>query len=83
VTIDPEQDVGVSWARYEGRALGDTDLPEGALLAELEDYIRVHHPNLTDVRLELVTATEESDTPARPTRRWYEVTYLADDGEGY
>ena len=73
----------MSWARYEGRALGDTTLADDALLAELEDYIRVHNPNLTDVRLELVTATEEADTPARPSRRWYEVTYLADDGEGY
>lgn len=73
----------MSWARYEGRALGHTTLAEGALLAELEDYIRVHNPNLTDVRLELVTATEESDTPSRMSGRWYEVTYLADDGEGY
>ena len=54
-----------------------------ALLAELEDYIRVHNPLLTDVRLERATATEEYDTGVRPPRRWYMVTYLADDGEGY
>jgi hypothetical protein len=78
-----EQDVGVSWARYEGRALGDTALAEGALLAQLEDFIRAQNPNLTDVRLDLVTAAEESDTAAQPSRRWYEVTYLADNGEGY
>lgn len=60
-------------------ALADKTLTGGALLAELEDYIRVHNPHLTDVRLELATATEGSDTRARPPRRWYKVTYLADD----
>jgi len=31
---------GVSWTRYDGRALADITLQGGALLAELEDYIR-------------------------------------------
>jgi hypothetical protein len=73
----------VSWAKREAKALADTTLRGDALLAELEDYIRVHNPLLTDVRLERATATEEYDTGAQPPRRWYDVTYLADDGEGY
>lgn len=74
---------GVSWARYEGRALADTTLTGGALLAELEDHIRGHNPHLTDVRVEQATATEEYEAGVRPARRWYEVTYLADDGRGH
>lgn len=74
---------GVSWTRYEGSALADVTLTDEALLAELEDQIRVHNPHLTDVRLEQATATERYDADAAPPRRWYEVTYLADDGEGY
>ncbi|OBF49953.1 hypothetical protein A5756_22315 [Mycobacterium sp. 852002-53434_SCH5985345] len=73
----------MSWAKREAKALADVTLTGDALLAELEDYIRVHNPLLTDVRLERATATEEYDTGAQPPRRWYDVTYLADDGEGY
>jgi hypothetical protein len=51
--------------------------------AQLEDHIRVHNSHLTDIRLEKATATEEYDTGFQPPRRWYEVTYLGDDGEGY
>ncbi len=65
--------------RYEGRALADITLTGGALLAELEDYIRVHNPHLTDIRAEQATATEDYDTRVRPPKRWYNVTYLADD----
>ncbi len=72
----------MSWTRYEGRARADATLAGDALLAELEDHIRVHHPHLTDVRLERATAIEGCDASARPPRRWYQVTYLADDGEG-
>ncbi|OBB69985.1 MULTISPECIES: hypothetical protein [unclassified Mycobacterium] len=73
----------MSWAKREAKALADMTLTGDALLAELEDYIRVHHPLLTDVRLERATATEEYDTGAQPPQRWYDVIYLADDGEGY
>ena len=73
----------MSWAKREAKALADTTLTGDALLAELEDYVRAHNPQLTDVRLERATATEEYDTSAQPPRRWYAVTYLADDGEGY
>ncbi|CQD02771.1 hypothetical protein U8D42_01755 [Mycobacterium europaeum] len=73
----------MSWAKREAKALADTVLTGDALLAELEDYIRVHNPQLTDVRLERATPTEEYDTSSRPPGRWYVVTYLADDGEGY
>ena len=72
----------MSWTRYEGRALADATLTGEALLAELEDHIRVHNPRLTDVRLERATVTERYDAGARPPRRWYDVIYLADDGEG-
>ncbi len=73
----------MSWAKREAKALADMALTGDALLAELEDYVRVHNPGLTDVRLERATATEEYDGDVQPPRRWYEVTYLADDGEGY
>ena len=73
----------MSWAKREGRALADTTLTGDALLAELEDYVRARNPQLTDVRLERATATEEYDAGTQPPRRWYDVTYLADDGEGY
>jgi hypothetical protein len=73
----------VSWRRYEERALADTALTGDALLAELEGYIRVHNPHLTDVRVEQAIATEGDDTRVRPPGRWYEVTYLADDGQGH
>ncbi|OBG58181.1 MULTISPECIES: hypothetical protein [unclassified Mycobacterium] len=73
----------MSWAKREGRALADTTLTGDALLAELEDYVRANNPLLTDVRLDRATPTDEYDTGAQPPRRWYEVTYLADDGEGY
>ncbi|MGZ4564692.1 MAG: hypothetical protein ACXVX6_14260 [Mycobacterium sp.] len=73
----------MSWAKREAKALADMTLTGDALLAELEDYIRVHNPHLTDVRLERASATEEYDTGVQPPRRWYLVTYLADDGEGY
>lgn len=68
----------MSWTRYEGRALADTTLDGEALHAELEDYIRVDNPHLTDVRLERATATEAYD---EPPKRWYDVTYLAEDPE--
>lgn len=69
----------MSWSRYEGRALAGADLADEALHAALEDAVRAQNPQLTDVRLERARATEEYDTPRR---RWYEVTYLADDGLG-
>lgn len=71
---------GVSWTRYRGRALADSTLDGDALHAELEDYIRVDNPHLTDVRLERATAAAAHD--ARPSKRWYDVTYLAEDPEG-
>jgi hypothetical protein len=69
----------VSWTRYEGRALARITLPGGALLAELEDYIRLRNPHFTDIRVEHATATEGYHTDVQPPRRWYKVTYLADD----
>lgn len=69
----------MSWTRYDGRALADVTLGGDALHAELEDYIRVDNPHLTDVRLERATATDAYG--AEPQKRWYEVTYLAEDPE--
>lgn len=71
--------MSVSWTRYEGRALADITLDGEALQAELEDYIRVGNPHLTDVRLERATAADACD--AEPQKRWYAVTYLAEDPE--
>ncbi len=73
----------MSWTRYAGRALADTTLSEEALFAELESQVRVQNPNLTDIRLERATATEAYETDGGSPRRWYDVTYLADNGEGY
>ena len=71
---------GVSWTRYQGRALAGASLDGEALHAELEDAVRAQNPQLTDVRLERATPTEEYDSSRR---RWYDVTYLADDGLGW
>jgi uncharacterized protein YcaQ len=69
----------VSWTRHQGKALADITLSGDALHAELEDYLRLQNPHLTDLRLERATATEGHDTSVQPIRRWYEVTYLAQD----
>ena len=53
------------------------------MLAALEDHVRAQNPTLTDVRLEGANATEEYDPGTSPAGRWYAVTYVADDGEGY
>jgi hypothetical protein len=68
----------MSWTRYRGRALADPALHGDALLLQLEDHIRVHNPELTDVRLEHAATTEEYDTTRKPPRRWYVVTYVAE-----
>ena len=77
------QDVGVSWRRYEGRALADIGLSGDARDAALEDHIRVQNPHLTDIRLERATASEDCEVRTHPAQRWYGVTYLADDGQGH
>ena len=68
----------MSWRRYEGRALADSALVGEARDAELESFIRLQNSRLTDVRLESAAETDDIDS----SRRWYRVTYLADDGEG-
>ena len=68
----------MGWRRYEGRALADRALTGEARDTELEAYIRLDHPDLCDVRLDSATATDDCDR----TRRWYKVSYLADDGAG-
>ena len=74
---------GVSWSRYEGKAPAERTLTGAARDAELEDFIRLQNPHLTDVRLEQATLTEADDVDVQPDRQWYSVTYLADDGEGH
>jgi hypothetical protein len=74
---------GVSWSRYEGKAPAERTLTGAARDAELEDFIRLQNPHLTDVRLEQATLTEAGDVDVQPDRQWYSVTYLADDGEGH
>ncbi|HEX4393614.1 MAG TPA: hypothetical protein VH084_19030 [Mycobacterium sp.] len=69
----------MSWSRYEGKAPAERTLTGAARDAELEDFIRLQNPLLTDVRLERATATGDQDC----NRQWYRVTYLADDGEGH
>lgn len=75
---------GVSWSRYEGKASAEITLTGAARDAELEDFIRLQNPHLTDVRLEQATLAEADDgADVQPDRQWYSVTYLADDGEGH
>ena len=73
----------MSWARYEGWAPAEATLGGAARDAELEDFLRLQNPHLTDIRLEQATPTEAPDTGIGPTRQWYSVTYLADDGQGH
>ena len=47
----------MSWSRYEGKAPAEITLTGAARDAELEDFIRLQNPHLTDVRLEQATAT--------------------------
>ncbi|MFZ1162294.1 hypothetical protein [Mycobacterium sp.] len=72
----------MSWSRYTGKAPAEITLTGDARDAELEDFIRLQNPHLTDVRLEHATATD-NDVELQPDRQWYVVTYLADDGEGH
>ena len=74
---------GVSWSRYEGKAPAAVTLAGPARDAELEDFIRLQNPHLTDVRLEQATLNEADGVDIQPDRQWYSVTYLADDGEGH
>ena len=69
--------------RYQGKAPAEITLTGAARDAELEDFIRLQNPNLTDVRLEQATPTKADDACVQPDRQWYTVTYLADDGEGH
>lgn len=73
----------MSWNRREAPALADSTLTGEALTAALEDYVRVQNPHLTDVRLQHAIATDRYDASAGPSLRWYDVIYVADDGEGY
>lgn len=69
----------VTWKRCEGRALADSALSDDARDAQLEDYIRMQNPQLTDIRLAHATPMEEADRSGQPVKRWYHVTYLAND----
>jgi hypothetical protein len=73
----------VSWSRYEGRAPAAITVTGAARDAELEDFLRLQNPHLTDIRLERATATEDYEPDIGPPRRWYSVIYLADDGLGH
>jgi hypothetical protein len=68
----------VGWRRYEGRALADGALTGEARDAELESFIRLDNSQLCDVRLESSAETDSYEQ----SRRWYQVTYWADNGEG-
>lgn len=68
----------MSWHRYDGRALANSALTGEERDTELESYIRLSNSHLCDVRLEAAAGTESYEE----SRRWYDVTYLADDGEG-
>lgn len=65
-----------------GKAPAEITLFGAARDAELEDFIRLQNPHLTDVRLEQATAID-NDVELQPTCQWYCVTYLADDGQGH
>ncbi|MDP7705514.1 MULTISPECIES: hypothetical protein [unclassified Mycobacterium] len=69
----------MTWKRCEGRAVADSALGEDARDAQLEDYIRMQNPQLTDIRLASATPLDEADTGGHPPRQWYRVVYLAND----
>jgi hypothetical protein len=69
----------VTWKRCEGRAIADSALGEDARDAQLEDYIRMQNPQLTDIRLDSAAPLDEPDTGVAPPRQWYRVIYLAND----
>jgi len=46
-------------------------------LRELERYIEVHNPDVTDVNVVSATDTGRADTSHKPVRHWYHVTYEA------
>ncbi|UMB69813.1 hypothetical protein [Mycobacterium paraterrae] len=58
--------------------MADLALTGEARDTELEAYIRLDHSELCDVRLESAVETPDFEQ----SRRWYAVTYLADDGQG-
>jgi hypothetical protein len=68
----------LGWHRYQGRALADAALTGEARDTELEAFIRLDRSDLCDVRLESATETNEHEG----ARQWYDVIYLADDGDG-
>lgn len=72
----------MSWSRYEGRAPAELTLTGDARDAELEGFLRLQNPHLTDIRLEQATATDGDGTGEQGHLQWYSVTYLADDGQG-
>lgn len=72
----------MSWSRYEGRAPAELTLTGDARDAELEGFLRLQNPHLTDVRVETATATDGDDAGTQAHVQWYSVTYLADDGQG-
>ncbi|MHA7648280.1 hypothetical protein ACX9NE_03620 [Mycobacterium sp. ML4] len=69
----------MTWKRCEGEALADSDLGDDARDAQLEDYIRMQNPQLTDIRLAGATPIQECDTADESVRCWYRVIYLAND----
>jgi hypothetical protein len=73
----------VSWSRYKGHAPAEKTLTGAARDAELEGFLRLKNPQLTDIRLEHATATEGDDPGSQTHLQWYGVTYLADNGEGH
>ncbi len=73
----------MSWSRYEGRAPADATLTGEARDAELEGFLRLQNPQLTDIRLEQATVAGGEGTGTQTRLQWYSVTYLADNGEGH
>lgn len=69
----------MTWKRCEGRAIADSALGDDARYAQLEDYIRMQNPQLTDIRLAGATELEDPDSSLRLPLRWYRVVYLAND----
>ena len=73
----------MSWSRYEGRAPAQKTLTGAARDAELEGFLRLKNPHLTDVRLEQATASDGDDPARHAHLQWYSVVYVADDGRGH
>lgn len=60
---------------HKAKALANPAQPHSAVLRELERYIEVNNPGITDVSVVNATDTGQVDKGHKPVRHWYHVEY--------